>query len=338
MGAYKGLLTCTFDDTITWLVEALCISSLLLEYQDGLSAASLFQQLCATPQITILSASVTNRSLACDTSFNSYAKLPAIEGCQEAGKAAYCWPPNGTRICLPNFDEIPFYWPAAFYNTRAYFYIDYNDQHSQGPNQPGGIDVVQMNTDLTGFEQYAKPIPGRSNEKSLSITIREWYPYMDSMREAVHQGPTLILVAPEVTATATSTATAAAADGSPDFPPGKIAGISFGAFVGAVLLGMLAYSCCATCCMSCCGFQQKSETRRVRRLQARRIQPDVEAIKASVAAGKIWPGHDARSQSVGTDEISAVDAQRVEVQRPEIARLESKPPAYEAAPPPKYTP
>lgn len=125
--------------------------------------------------------------------------------------------------------------------------------------------------------------------------------------------------------------------------------------------------------MGCCGFQGKREEERVRRQQARRaqqeraaVQPEVDAIKASVVqGGVIWTGlacpggmwatdmprHASRPTSRGSDEVHAVtvveeqraeeqrrEEQRVEQRRQEIGRVkEGQPPAYEEVPP-KYTP
>ncbi|KAF2628097.1 hypothetical protein BU25DRAFT_457959 [Macroventuria anomochaeta] len=273
-------------------------------------------------------------------------------------------------MCLGFIKAIPFYWPSTYYNQNAFFYVDFGDQHSQGPNQPGRIRVTEGNIDLTGFESYAECITSGSwsNEKALSITIREWFPYTDGYQEVVHQGPTLILVTPEQTATATPSATAESAN--PELTADKIAGISFGAIIGAILLDLLYFSCCMSCYLSYYGFQEKSEIKRVKRQEARRIQeerayvqPDVDTIKASVARGEIWTGPvrpggmwaarcdwpaAPRRASRDDDEIRVVEErrmeeqrvkeQRIEQRRQEVARAEEiEPPAYEA-PPPKYMP
>ena len=145
---------------------------------------------------------IANRPLACERSFSTPSTLPTIREYQKAGDTPYCSPPNGTRVSLGFLKLIPFAWSPSFYDPNAFIYIDFGDQHSQEPNQPGGIRVTEGSIDLRGFESYAERIPGgiRNDEKSLSITIREWYPYMDGYQEAVHQGPTLILVTPEPTA------------------------------------------------------------------------------------------------------------------------------------------
>ena len=148
--------------------------------------------------------------------------------------------------------------------------------------------------------------------------------------------------------------------------------MTFGILVGAILLGILLFMCCKTCCGGCCGFQEKSETQKAKRAEARRVQqdgaaglPDVDAIKASVVRGVMskgpvrpagmWatglPRRASRPASRGSDEIRAVtvveeqradeqkiEEQKVEQRRLEIARAEESELPADEVPPPKYTP
>ena len=270
----------------------------------------------------------------CDTWLNSYSNLAAIEECQKEAKTPYCWPPNGTRICVPTYN-ITFYWPPKYYMENSFFDLSYRAK----PNPyGGGSNRTHKNTGnatlgTLGIIEYiqAENIPGRDNENSLNMTIFEWQYQLDSIKEVRHQGPTLILV--NTLRERPSASARIEPDGGLNFTPGVITGISLGAIIVAVLL----FTCLFWCCYGCCGGWQKSEVKRVRRQQFLREQRAgvaenmVDAVPVSARAG-------ASLLTIGSDEICPVEEQRVEQRRQEIARTETdEPPAYEALPP-KYTP
>lgn len=256
-------------------------------------------------------------------------------------------------------------WPPSFYNENAYFFVDFGNQTTEGPNHSGEIRASERVTYLKDYEKYAEPISNGSYEKILRITIREWYPVFDTITSANHAGPTLTIVPQSSTITAGATATAnPERDWSDPYPTGKILGLVLGCAAAGVLVVAFFVWCCRSCCADCAG---KSETERVRRQQARRManevaaaKPQIDAIKESVARGEVWAGpvrpggiwatdlprRASRPASRASDEIRAVNAvqeqqaeeRRVEAHRQEIARAEEvHPPAYEEGPP-KYTP
>lgn len=200
---------------------------------------------------------------------------------------------------------------------------------------------------------------------------------MKGTKQIVHAGPRLIL---DHTASSSFAATIAArgyakAGDIPGWPAGKLILVIFGSVFGLAYLIWTLHKCCHTGCWGCFLAPGASELARVRRQEQRRKQaeraarqPEIDAIKASVARGEVWDGSvrpggtwavdmprrpsraasRASRASRASDEIrpvgsveergSRLEEQRIEQRRLEIARAEeTEPPAYDP-PPPKYTP
>jgi hypothetical protein len=273
---------------------------------------------------------------------------PSIAACQAEGTTPYCYPPNGTRVCVPAM-EIPVFWPPGYYNSASGIATSWSskvyDFTTQQNNGTGPLTRQNISAQL--YKYIADEIPGVANEKTLTMYFWEEVPdgsggFENGKR---HEGPTLTLVKPfdvwPTSSTVSSTTTRSASssptshnlqnDEGPHHPPKVIAGIVLGAIVGAILIGALCFTFCCSCCC-----QQKREEGRVRRQQLRNEQCARDVEKLAGAAVGPFRGNTA-SIAAGGDDSSAVEAQRVEQRRQEIGRSDTtEPPIYE--PPPKYTP
>lgn len=286
---------------------------------------------------------------ACDTSFNPYSNLPAIEACQREAKTPYCWPPNGTQICVPA-NDVPFYWPPEFYRSReSGIDVTYGIGHDFSYQNTGNLS---LSFTRSTWYTFGKRIPGRIAERTLNISIREVQQWRDEEGLAradvvFHQGPIITLIDAQRTAVASARPSATGGynysssfqppNEEPDLAAGGIAGIVFGGIIGVVMLGMLCFACCKSCCVSGGGKIHKAEGKRIRWQQNQREQSEMDQGKlADVSVVSTMAA--ARSSSFGTDEIRAVEEQRIVQGQGEVLRTDaSEPPPYEAVPP-KYTP
>jgi hypothetical protein len=312
---------------------------------------------------------------ACQVHLNPFSHIPTIEACQQEAKTPYCWPPNGSRICVSDL-TIPFYLPSNYYRDDSEIYISFGKRRAFGPYINDGNAYKTLQLDDVN-QLYGEDIPNKS-EESINVAIIEHRRHINGTTQIVHVGPQLIL---DHTTSSSFSASIAARRVNPDsikttdWPTSKILSVIFGPFFGFAFLVWLCIKCCNTGCWVCCLAPGKSEVARVRRQEQQRIQkeraarqPEVDAIKASVARGEVWDGSvrpggtwaidmprrpssaasRASRVSRASDEIRPVgraehqdtrqEEQRVEQRRLEIARAEeTEPPAYDA-PPPKYTP
>lgn len=226
--------------------------------------------------------------------------------------APYCWPPNGSRICVPE-NKVEFYWPPRYYNDSetSRLFIEVNGLTINEADHAGsGTLSTYLNLNFENTE-----VAGRPNDFTANITITERRMTNDSGFESSdytwhHQGPIVTLVSTPTasstsrtrlfgtpTSTQTPTATSSpSANGPKVFTPGEIAGLCFGCLLALALLVTLAYSCCEQCCLPCC-HPGEAERRRVKAAERRRVQqereyaqPHVDAIKAAVARGEVWNG------------------------------------------------
>jgi hypothetical protein len=234
-------------------------------------------------------------TLACESDFYSIKAVPQVEACQQEATAPYCWPPNGSRLCYPEY-KVQLYWPPSYYNDNETSQLSILSSYTP-MNKADRAGSGRSSTDLDLSYFLADKIPGRPNERSINLTISERRWLNDSYMDYVtHQGPILILVDTS-SASATPTPSPTATPEKPkEFKPGEIAGIGIGAFCGLVILVVLAYRYCAQCCLACC-YPGEAERRRVRAAERKRIQqereyaqPDVDAIKAAVTRGEVWQG------------------------------------------------
>ncbi|KAL1654058.1 hypothetical protein SLS61_003462 [Didymella pomorum] len=238
--------------------------------------------------------------------------VPAVEKCQQEATAPYCWPPNGSRICIPD-NKVEFYWPPRYYNDSVTSRLSI-EVNGNTINEAGSAGAGRSGTylDLNFLVSETLSLP---NEYLANVTVTErrmandsWGSYLDYTWH--HQGPVLILVSATTTsspsqtssiADQTSTQTPSAtspssANGPRVFTPAEIAGLGIGSFFALLLFAVLAYRCCGACCLACC-FPGDTERRRVKAAERRRVaqervylQPQVDAIKAAVARGEVWQG------------------------------------------------
>ncbi|KAF2107437.1 hypothetical protein BDV96DRAFT_606535 [Lophiotrema nucula] len=154
-----------------------------------------------------------------DTCLNSATVHPntsqvaAIQSCQAAANTTYCYPPNGTRICVPSYN-IPFFWPPSYYPPDAVVALSYS------PDSIPLLDNTGNRTQSISLSIYyanAFRIPNLESERALKIYFRTNYtqapdPTTDVLELESYDGPTLILVntAYRSGRTASTTATATA--------------------------------------------------------------------------------------------------------------------------------
>lgn len=267
--------------------------------------------------------------------------------------------------------------PSNYYHDDSEIYISFGKRNEFGPYTSDGdaYKTLQLGdaNHLGGGD-----IPDGSVE-SIDITIVEHRRYINGMTHIVHAGPQLILDHTTSSSFSANIATRGYVKlGSINltgWSDSKIILVVFGSVFGLAFLIYTLHKCCHTGCWGFFLAPGASEVARVRRQEQRRIQeeraarqPEVDAIKASVARGEVWDGSvrpggmwaidlprrpsraasRASRASRASDEIRPIsraerqdtrqEEQRVEQRRLEIARAEeTEPPAYEA-PPPKYTP
>ena len=312
---------------------------------------------------------------ACQVRLSTFSHISTIEACQQEAKTPYCWPPNGSRICVSD-RIVPFYWPSNYYQDDSVIYINFGKRRAFGPytNDGNAYKTLQLGD---ANHLYGEDFPSNS-EESIDITIIEHRRHTNGATQIVHAGPQLILDHATSPSFSLSIAPRRVFPGSiktTGWRTGNIIGVIFGSVFGLAFLIWTLHKCCHTGCWGCVLAPGASEVARVRRQEQRRIQaeraarqPEVDAIKASVARGEVWDGSvrpggtwavdmprrpsraasRASRASRASDEIQSVgraehrdtrqEEQRVEQRRLEIARaVETEPPAYEAQPP-KYTP
>ncbi|KAF3006729.1 hypothetical protein E8E13_009546 [Curvularia kusanoi] len=316
---------------------------------------------------------------ACRTDLDSLSHMPIIEACQQDAKAPFCWPPNGSRICMPN-GGIPFHWPSRYYQGESVVYINFGSRGTSGPHANSGTIYNTFPLDYIHYPD-SEDIPG-GYATSIEITITEHRTQSNGSTQIIHRGPTLLFKYKSPSFTTENIATRGLVSGRRKKKVGwsasLIMGVVFGGILGVFFLPWLLIKCCKTGCWSgCLGClgPDRYEIARVKRQEERRIraeraarQPQVDAIKASVARGEIWNGpvqsggpwvidmpqrpstavSRASRASIESDGIrpvgggeqqnSRLEDQRIEQHRLELARAgETEPPAYDASPP-KYTP
>lgn len=316
---------------------------------------------------------------ACRTDLDSLSHIAIIEACQQDAKTPFCWPPNGSRICMPN-GGVLFHWPSRYYLDESVLFINFGTRGASGPHANSGAIYKTFPLDYIHYP-YSGDIPG-GYATSIEIMITEHRTQPNGSTQILHQGPTLLLGYETPSFTTKSITARGLVTGRRKkivgWPASLIMGVVFGGILGVVFLLWLLIQCCKTgCWSSCLGClgPDKYEIARVKRQEERRIraeraarQPEVDAIKASVARGEVWNGpvrpggtwvmdmprrpsravSRASRASRESDDIRPVggveqenirlEDQRIEQRRLEVARAgETEPPAYDASPP-KYTP
>ncbi|KAF1938580.1 hypothetical protein EJ02DRAFT_425603 [Clathrospora elynae] len=238
--------------------------------------------------------------------------LAGIEACQAAANTTYCFPPNGTRICVP-VKDIPFFWPPSSYASDAKVALSWD------PSSPLvllGNNTGNSTEDFTPymFDSAALTISGVQNEKTIKMSIleRRMDDKVDPFNLEIHDGPTLVLVKREEWPSSTSASARATATSRPhyndddegeDKPKGKsstkIAAVAVGVVGGVLFLFLW-----------CCGIShiKKRKNWRVEKERATVGRQDTQLVRQNGFVHKDGPGEEAVEERV--------------------ARMSEAPPAY----------
>ncbi|KAH7382354.1 hypothetical protein BKA66DRAFT_570639 [Pyrenochaeta sp. MPI-SDFR-AT-0127] len=277
--------------------------------------------------------------------------LAGIEACQTAANMPYCYPPNGTRICIPSKD-IPFYWPSSYFSPDSKIAIEYETKLDKAQNNSGyGTYDFSESIYAQAVLVQSSLFPGDQGEVAMKMYFIEQRNNDDiSTRDPiVHDGPTLILVdtvsaAPTIVVM-TPTTTARNMHGSeedsddeddddaggPKLHPGAIAGAVIGSIIAAVVLFLF-------CCRGCCyGAKRRGNP------DEEKEHPHTIEQGTELAQQKSVPNSNGAKKLVstrfggldpapGSHEIERMDAARIAQHRGEVDS------AYMEAPPPRYTP
>jgi hypothetical protein len=246
-----------------------------------------------------------------------FQSLTSIKACQAAANTTFCWPPNGTRICVPTYG-IPFYWPPAYYDPDSKLAIDYNvtSKYFILSNNTG--NRTQAFTPSM-FDEEAEAIPGKVNEKSMKMYFRErrMNDQSDPKNLENHDGPTLILVKTAafttISVTVTSTRKPKYDSDDDDDDRHLVGGAVAGIIVSVIVVVIIFFTCC---CYACgCTKGRRSAKPTIDKAEHTRI---------------IAQGTELMQQRGGAQDESS--RQRHAPGREEEARAETP------EPPPKYTP
>ncbi|KAF2030644.1 hypothetical protein EK21DRAFT_88764 [Setomelanomma holmii] len=267
----------------------------------------------------------------------SIAALKSVRACQAAANTTFCWPPNGTRICVPQ-QRMPFYWPPAYYHSDSRVSVEYDLSSAWlflQNNTGNGTEYFSQYM----FTSKALPIPGTMNEKSMKMYMRERRftkeEGVDPYNLEVHEGPAVILVkTAEFTSTiqsarATATARPNYSSSSDDNDRPKLAGGAVAGIVIGALVALFLLICCCSCC-GCCGAKKKNgrtETSLTAEEQARIVSQGTELLEQ----GKVVHPH---GQSIPRPVVVHGRVMGVDDARGEEGRV----PGYAEEAPPKYTP
>ncbi|KAF2267800.1 hypothetical protein CC78DRAFT_613895 [Lojkania enalia] len=207
--------------------------------------------------IVVLTSRMAFSNATCQTTTSivpNITQLSAIARCQAAANTTYCYPPNGTRICVP-IEDVPFYWPKAYYHSDSRIAIEYD--LSSWFIKLEKNDTSNGTQDFTPYMYTDKAIsiPGRPYEKTMKIYLleRRFNDFLDPYNLEIHEGPELTLVKtaefPSTTqsssfASPTSTYRHDHDEDSHGLARGNAVGIAIGVVAGTILLGTLYYYCC----------------------------------------------------------------------------------------------
>jgi hypothetical protein len=183
-----------------------------------------------------------------------------IYDCKEAASTPYCYPPNGTRLCMSSDNMgVAVHWPSKYYHpgdsrialsTSPSRLISETDENN-------GTRSLHFNRQV--YENDAVVIPGSDHERALHVWFleRAYVDRNDKTKGVLHEGPTLVLVRIREWTGNRTNETWPTVDGPAVYPfaelkdtkkkvhlgAGAIFGIVFGGVlvIAAVLLGLWRY-------------------------------------------------------------------------------------------------
>jgi hypothetical protein len=257
------------------------------------------------------------------------ATLANITACQARGGTPYCWPPNGTRICVPGPD-IPFYWPPTWYPDSD-LNIGFTTNAGSFPteNQIGNMTKGVSRYD---YQYQGVTVPGEQNARSVDVYMQSRSTKTGNMQN--WRGPVLILVkTAEFTSTLNNYTTNSSSD---DDDKDSLTNLTSGQMTGiiiailAAVIGFVTLCCCCGCCGCCANNKRRARPTIDSEEQARVIVYGTELLEQRPKLGD----PPTRAQSLGDEEHveGGCDGQN-ESRRLEMARERDS-----IDPPPKYTP
>lgn len=131
--------------------------------------------------------------------------IPDIASCQVSADTPYCWPPNGSRICI-NVDilspSINVFWPQNYYHSDAMLQITFDSTTLLRTDVINDGKDSMVRVSWQEYDENGVLIPGLQHEKAVNMYFLErriegpddeW----NSSKGVLHKGPTLILVQTE---------------------------------------------------------------------------------------------------------------------------------------------
>ncbi|KAL5115399.1 hypothetical protein ACEQ8H_006699 [Pleosporales sp. CAS-2024a] len=271
-----------------------------------------------------------------------------ITACQNAGVSSFCWPPNGTRICVPSSTTraVPFYFPKSYYGNDTLLSLTWNQAEYFDPS---GTNTGSRNLYVYPqlYTSYALTIPNTDDERWLPIFMRAKKNGSAQGDVHVYPGPTIILVklGDFATSSAGPKSTATSAYSNHD-DKDALTGLTSGAMAGiivailVVIIALVTLCCCLGCC-ACCGVKKRAvRSKRTRHEQARVIAQGTELVEQGSAAPKTEAPRVSAPRLVdeanvgltgslrGQDEMPRVEAERARVQDDVIRDYLDPPPKY----------
>lgn len=288
--------------------------------------------------------------------------LASIEACQAAANTTSCYPPNGTRICVPSDDITcivplsnptrldrlppPVYWPPGFYHSDSIISLEYDLDSSFTFFKNNTGNRTDYFTEFM-YTSQAEPIPDVVGEKRMQMYYleRRTDDQFPLLNYETHYGPELVLVkTAEFTTTASASATATATgraghdsdDDSDDDDPSRLSNRNIAIIAVCVTLGVLGallFLCVRRCTGK--GKRSKNEAEITQTLQAvdrelGRMQPREPGHIFSLGAI-----HDS---TTGPGTAISNRAEYRAAQRQNADEVAPILPPYTQDEPPKYTP
>jgi hypothetical protein len=257
------------------------------------------------------------------------ATLANITACQARGGTPYCWPPNGTRICVPGPD-ILFYWPPTWYPDS-----DLNIGFTTNTGSfPTGNQIGNMTKSVScyDYKYQGVTVPGEQNARSVDVYMQSRSTKTGGLQN--WRGPMLILIkTADFTSTLNNYTTNSSSDDDDmdaltNLNSGQMAGIVIA--ILAAIIGLVALCCCCGCCGCCAAKKRRARPNIDSEEQGRVIVHGTELMEQRPKLG---------NATVFTRPL--VNEERVgegNVGHNEIRRLEKARKRDCIDPPPKYTP